>query len=92
MSREPLPLAESRFGSKNWIGKFDVQEKNTPIIKVGHLLETIREKGSLPEVLSWLRNRDYLPIQDKDFSIVPIEISCGKWRATWYGIDTAIRG
>lgn len=76
----------SVVASQNWIGHADVQDPEVPIIKVWHLLSKIKECGSLPEVLRWLRQREYLPLEGRDFSIVPMEISCGAWKAIWYGI------
>lgn len=73
-------------GSKSWIGFIEIQDRDVPIIKVRHLLEEIKRRGSLAEILIWLRNRDYLPVAGKDFSALPIEIRCGNLSATWYGI------
>ena len=73
--------------SKNWIGHFDVQDKNVPIIKFWHLLNTIKTLGSLKEAIVWLNNREYLPKKDIDYKVHPMELSCGKWQTTWYGIQ-----
>jgi hypothetical protein len=72
-------------GSKNWIGNFDVQDVEIPIVKTGHLLKKIRESSSLTETVRWLRNRDYLPAKNEDFKIIPVDVSCGEWQADWYG-------
>jgi hypothetical protein len=56
-------------GSRNWIGHFDVQDEEVPIIKVWHLLELIKKNGSLKRIISFLKNREYLPVQDENYSI-----------------------
>jgi hypothetical protein len=77
----------SVVASQNWIGHDDVQDPDVPIIKVGHLLTKIQEARALPDVIAWLKDRWYLPNEGKDYNIVPMEISCGGWQATWYGIE-----
>jgi len=76
-------------GSKNWIGNFDVQDKEIPIIKIGHLFKKIGETGSISEVIKWLKERSYLPVRNKDFDVVSMCLSCGEWQADWYGIKPA---
>jgi hypothetical protein len=81
----------SAVGSVNWIGFGEVQDPDVPIIKVLHLVEKIKEKGSLSETVRWLKSRDYLPQEERDYSVVPAEISCGRWSTTWYGIKPITR-
>jgi hypothetical protein len=76
-------------GSKNWIGDFDAQDEEIPIIKIGHLFKKIGETGSISEVIKWLKERSYLPVRNKDFDVVSINLSCGEWQAVWYGIKLA---
>jgi hypothetical protein len=76
----------SAVASQNWIGHGEMQDPDVPIIKVGHLLSKILEAKSLGAIIDWLRQRDYLPVEGKDYAIAPIEISSGGWQATWYGI------
>ena len=73
----------------NWIGFGDVQDTDVPIIKVMHLVNKIMETGSLAEAIEWLKVRSYLPKEGRDYSIVPMEISCGEWSATWYGVKSS---
>jgi hypothetical protein len=73
--------------SRNWIGHDEIQSPNVPIIKVWHLLNKITDcGGSLLEPLIWLKNREYLPKHGVDYSVETLEISCGDWRANWFGI------
>lgn len=76
----------SIVASQNWIGYAEAQDPDVPIIKVWHLLSKIEQCKSLSEVLMWLKNREYLPLEDKDYSIVPLKVSCGQWTANWYGL------
>ncbi len=78
--------------SKNWIGHFDVQDRNVPIIKSWHLLNVIKKFGSLKETMVWLNNKDYLPKENIDYKVHPMELSCGKWQTTWYGIQPTPQG
>lgn len=72
--------------SQNWIGHDTVQSPDVPIIKVWHLLNRIRECGSLSGILAWLANREYLPKEGVDYTVETWEIACGAWGANWYGI------
>jgi hypothetical protein len=76
----------SAVASQNWIGFGDVQDTEIPIIKVWHLLSQTKETCSLAETVAWLKDRRYLPKEGLDFSIEQRELSCGNWRATWYGL------
>lgn len=54
--------------SKNWIGHFDVQDPEVPIIRSDHLISKMELLKSLRETISWLIARDYLPKKGKDFN------------------------
>lgn len=72
--------------SQNWIGHLEVQDDDVPIIKIWHLMEKIIELGSLSKAMEWLTERQYLPVDGVDYKAVLAEISCGPWKASWYGI------
>jgi hypothetical protein len=72
--------------SKNWIGHFDVQNAEVPIIKSGHLMRKLESSKSLDETISWLKKREYLPIRGKNFDIGYVNIELGGWKSKWYGI------
>ncbi|MET4491643.1 hypothetical protein [Bradyrhizobium sp. LA7.1] len=82
----PDYLFFSAVASVNWIGLSEVQALDVPIIKVMHLLDKIREARSLFGAVQWLKGRQYLPEEVRDYTVEPWEISCGRWSATWYGI------
>jgi hypothetical protein len=73
--------------SQNWIGLDNAQDEEVAVIKVWHIIRQIAETGSLRQAMQWLDNRDYLPREGSDYSVRPMEIACGQWRATWYGIE-----
>ncbi len=73
-------------GSKNWIGNVEIQNEDISIIKVGHLIETIKQTKCLSATLEWLKNRDYLPRRSVDYDIETTKIEMGKWSSEWYGI------
>lgn len=73
-------------GSRNWIGFFDVQDKDIVIIKVFHLLEKMKEFRNLKRLKEWLHNREYLPKEDINYEIVHSDIEIGNWKSKSYGI------
>jgi hypothetical protein len=73
--------------SQNWIGHFEAQDEDVPIIKVWDLLEKIKELRSLRGASDWLVSRKYLPTEGKDYAVVPVQFSCGEWACEWYGIQ-----
>lgn len=81
----------SIVASDNWIGNFDVQNSEVPIIKVGHLMNKLKSCGSLVEVMSWLSNRSYLPKRGEDFDIKYFDIELGGWKSRWYGIEPLLK-
>ena len=75
------------IGSRNWIGNFDVQVEEIPIIKVFHFLEKLNELRDLKLVANWLINRDYLPVENVDYEVIPFEVEIGKWKCNTYGFN-----
>lgn len=73
-------------GSMNWIGHYDVQSDEIPIIKVGHFLEKLKASRNLSTTIDWLVNREYLPKESVDFEILSMPLELGKWKSSWYGI------
>ncbi|HLP87328.1 MAG TPA: hypothetical protein VK184_01825 [Nostocaceae cyanobacterium] len=72
--------------SKNWIGRFDVQNSEVPIIKSGHLMTKMESSKSLSETISWLKKRECLLKIGKDFDVRYVNIELGGWKSKWYGI------
>lgn len=76
----------SFVGSRNWIGHSDVQSKEIPIIKIWHFIKKLLELDSLEGALNWLESRSYLPINGKEYWVVPVDLDTGSWKSRWYGI------
>ena len=76
----------SFVGSRNWIGHSDVQSKEIPIIKIWHFIRKLMELDSLHGALEWLETRSYLPVNRKEFWVVPVDLDTGSWKSKWYGI------
>lgn len=74
-------------GSMNWIGHSDVQDPSIPIIKAWHLVEHIKNQKSLIASIEWLTNRQYLPVENREYRVTPWQLDSGGWTATWYGIE-----
>ncbi|MEG3440332.1 hypothetical protein V0288_24610 [Pannus brasiliensis CCIBt3594] len=72
--------------SKNWIGHFDIQNPEVPIIKASDLIEKIKSFKSLQKTAEWLKERAYLPKYGKDFKIITVDIELGGWHSNWYGV------
>jgi hypothetical protein len=72
--------------SQNWIGYSDIQDDDVPIIKVWHLMDKIKETGSLLQAIDWLSKREYLPLKGVDYEVPIGEISYGGWCTSWYSI------
>jgi hypothetical protein len=73
--------------SKNWIGHFDVQHPDVPIIKSEHLIKKMEATRSLRDTISWLITRAYLPKEGKDFNIGYIDIELGDWQSKRFCIN-----
>jgi hypothetical protein len=74
-------------GSENFTGRANIQDLSVPVIKLWHLIAKINEDKSLAKTLTWLRNKEYLPVKDRDFRVEEIDLSAGKWKSKWYGIS-----
>lgn len=72
-------------GSENSIGHARVQHLDVPVVKVWQLAAKIRDEG-LRETIRWLRSREYLPVEGKDFQVTTVEFVSGPWTANWYGL------
>lgn len=76
--------------SKNWIGFNNVQNAAIPIINQLHLTEKISQDKMLADTINWLKNRQYLPIEDVHYSIENVSVTIDGWALTWYGIKPLV--
>ncbi|WP_305815380.1 hypothetical protein [Photobacterium leiognathi] len=80
----------SIVGSFNLIGYDGVQDEEIPVIKVGNLMSLIKSCSSLSRVAELLNNRQYLPVPNKDYNVVTINIQSGNWNCKWYGLKSLV--
>ena len=69
--------------SENWIGDANVQNPEVPVIRANHLIEKLKVTESLRSTMDWLKNREYLPKEGKDFEVHEITSTIGKWSVKW---------
>jgi hypothetical protein len=77
---------QAMVGSVNFIGRPGIQTPDIPIAKLWHVVSKIKESGSLAMAVRWLKLREYLPVNGRDYAIQEVPIECGRWRSHWYGI------
>jgi hypothetical protein len=77
---------QAMVGSVNFIGRPGIQTPDIPITKLWHVVSKIKESGSLAMAVRWLKLREYLPVNGRDYAIQEVPIECGRWRSQWYGI------
>ncbi|RKU24923.1 hypothetical protein C6499_15895 [Candidatus Poribacteria bacterium] len=69
--------------SQNWIGYANVQNLEVPVILADHLIAKLKATESLRSTMDWLKNREYLPKEGKDFEVHGITSTIGKWNLKW---------
>jgi hypothetical protein len=69
-----------------FIGAYFVQDPDVPVVNIWHLVRKINECNDLKSVIDWLKAREYLPVENVDFSVLPISEKFGEWTGNWYGI------
>ena len=74
---------EGIVASRNWIGYANVQNPEVPVILADHLIAKLKATESLRSTMDWLKNREYLPKEGKDFEVREIPSTIGKWNLKW---------
>ena len=69
--------------SQNWIGHANVQNPEVPVIRADHLIAKLKVTESLRSTMDWLKNREYLPKEGKDFEVHGITSTIDKWNLKW---------
>lgn len=77
--------------SPNWIGYANVQNPEVPVIRADHLIAKLKATESLRSTMDWLKNREYLPKEGKDFEVHGITSTIGEWNVKSYGIRPLIK-
>lgn len=70
---------EGAVVSKNWIGYADVQSPDVPVIQLHHLIAKLKGEIGLKSTIEWLKNREYLPKVNHDFTVGETSIEVGEW-------------
>jgi len=60
------------------------------VIQQAHLVRRINSTSSLREVIDWLSNRDYLPVEGTHYEIVIKTWRVGEWGLQWHGIKPLV--
>lgn len=76
--------------SANSIGLARIQNPRIPVIRESHLVWKINSTLSLREVIGWLSNRSFLPIEGLHYEVVEVTTTIGHWSIEWYGIKPLI--
>ena len=74
--------------SQNSIGPDWVQHPDIPVINSDHFLENILEETNLRETATWLRRRDYLPVENEDYKVTEYDYPILKWNVRWSGVGS----
>lgn len=78
--------------SENSIGLQNVQHHDIPVIQVDHFTKKINLTMSILEMIEWLTNRSYLPIEGVHYNVVDQISQIGMWSLRWYGIEPLVEG
>jgi hypothetical protein len=78
--------------SANWIGHGWVQDRDVPVIREEHLAAKLSAASDLSEVVRWLNERHYLPIEGVHYDLVEMTATSGRWRLRWYGTRSLVDG
>lgn len=78
--------------SANFIGFDRVQDEAIPVIEAKHFITKANNLGNLRELIAWVENREYLPIEGKHYQVRVMPFSIGKWTLDWYTIEMLIPG
>lgn len=71
--------------SANSIGMSYVQDDDVPVITESHFVAEVASASNLREVLGWLRARQYLPEQGRDYASERPLVPFFSWELEWYG-------
>lgn len=73
--------------SETSVGAVFVQAEDIAVVRTGHLIRKILDNEGLAGIGDWLRNRDYLPVEGRDFRIVDTKPTVAGWSLKWYGLE-----
>jgi hypothetical protein len=73
--------------SDNSIGTEQVQHPEIPVVQLGHLIRYFTATKRMSEVITWLSERKYLPIENQHYEVVSLTETIGDWTLDWTGIN-----
>jgi hypothetical protein len=76
--------------SNNAIGQDWSQHPNVPVIQADHLLRKANFFNDLHKTADWLMRGEYLPVEGKDYEVMHVTSTIGKWNVRWYEIKVLI--
>jgi hypothetical protein len=76
--------------SQNWIGQQSIQDDAVPIVNIDHLLTQVNGAGTMGDIIRWLVDRQYLPIEGVHFTITTGQVELGGYKAQWFDIKPLI--
>lgn len=77
--------------SENFIGLSSVHVKEIPVISRSHIIHKIKEEESLKNVVAWLKEKKYLPIEGIHFKTATGQYKVGEWSIQNKGYVSLIR-
>ncbi len=72
--------------SETSIGGAWIQDDSVPVVRVAHLVRKLRETRRLRPVCDWLKHREYLPVNGKDYEAITVTQKINQWELEWWGI------
>lgn len=78
--------------STNWIGHEWVQAPDVPVIREEHLAAKLGVAPDLRDIVRWLNERGYLPVEGIHYEITQQTSKSGRWHLRWYGTRSLIEG
>lgn len=66
--------------AKNW-------REDIPVIEYSSIIDKIKETKNIKEVSDWLKERKFLPVENKDYRKVDIPCKIGKYKIIWEGFE-----
>ena len=83
----PFRVVAAAVVSANWIGFGNIQDRDIPIINEEHIVRKLQAATTLSEVITWLQQREYLPMPGRDYAAVARPTRVADWILDWYRID-----
>ena len=77
--------------SENFTGMDQIHRPETPVVNAHHFIKMLNHRGSLREILIWLKQQDYLPVEGVHFKTEEMVIPVGDYTFLWQGVKPLIQ-